>query len=333
MSWNLIGHTWAENILKQHLKTGNVHHAYLFTGAPGIGRRSLALEFAQALNCTNPPSPGEACGSCSMCRHIASMQQADLHIVASESDGSMIKVDQIRELQHSLILSPYEAKYRVALLLNFQRANQNAQNALLKTLEEAPCKVILLLTADSSESLLPTISSRCEILRLRPSNIETLAKALEEWEHLSSEKATLFAHLSNGRPGLAMRLVQDPSLLEKRSSWLDELERVFELSIRQRLGYAERLAKEREPLRLIMEVWITFLRDILLVQQGDQEHIVNKDRRQQVESYSAKFSQQVVLEILNQCVQTLELIELNANPRLMLDNLFLQFPAVSDTVS
>ena len=180
MSWNLIGHDWAAKILKQHLKKGDLHHAYLFTGAPGVGRRSLALEFAQAINCTQPPSPGEACGTCSICKQIARMQQADLHIIAPEIEGGMIKVDQIRELQRSLILSPYEAKYRIALLLNFHRANANAQNALLKTLEEAPRKVILLLTADSAESLLPTISSRCEILRLRPTGIDSLAAALEE---------------------------------------------------------------------------------------------------------------------------------------------------------
>ncbi len=118
------------------------------------------------------------------------MQQADLHIVAPETEGGMIKVDQIRDLQRSLILSPYEAKYRIALLLNFHQANANAQNALLKTLEEAPRKVILLLTADSAESLLPTISSRCEILRLRPTGIDSLAAALEErWQVSPAEGA------------------------------------------------------------------------------------------------------------------------------------------------
>ena len=206
MSWNLIGHAWAEKLLQQHLISGEVHHAYLFTGAPGVGRRSLALEFARAINCANPPTPGEACGVCSICKHITLMQQADLHIVAPETDGGMIKVDQIRDLQRSLILTPYEAKYRIALLLNFQRANANAQNALLKTLEEAPRKVILLLTADSTESLLPTISSRCETLRLRPTSIETLTSVLNEREKLSPEKAALYAHIANGRPGIALRL-------------------------------------------------------------------------------------------------------------------------------
>lgn len=329
MSWNLIGHTWAEKILKQHLKKGDLHHAYLFVGAPGVGRRSLALEFAQAINCTQPPSPGEACGTCSICKQIARMQQADLHIIAPEVDGGMIKVDQIRELQRSLILSPYEAKYRVALLLNFHRANANAQNALLKTLEEAPGKVILLLTADSAESLLPTISSRCEILRLRPTGIDSLAAALEEQFQVPPQKAAAYAHLANGRPGMAIRLIDDTTIQQERTDHLDEFQKLFESSIREKLLYSEQLAKNRDSLRPIIETWISFLRDILLFQQGNPTHIVNTDRAQEINDCAKKFTNASLLETLDRFVQALDLLQMNANPRLILDNLFLQLPAFS----
>lgn len=329
MSWNLIGHSWAEKILKQHLKKRGLHHAYLFIGAPGVGRRSLALDFAQAINCTQPPSPGEACGTCNICKQIARMQQADLHIIAPEVDGGMIKVDQVRELQRSLILSPYEAKYRVALLLNFHRANANAQNALLKTLEEAPGKVILLLTADSAESLLPTISSRCEILRLRPSGIDSLAAALEERFQVPPQKATVYAHLANGRPGMAIRLIEDTNIQQERLDRLNEFQQLFEDSIREKLLYSEQLSKNREALRPIIETWISFLRDILLVQQGRPSHIVNTDRMQEIDAYALKFTNAELLSTLERFVQALDLIEMNASPRLMLDNLFLQLPAFS----
>jgi DNA polymerase-3 subunit delta' len=329
MSWNLIGHAWAEKILKQHLKKGDLHHAYLIVGAPGVGRRSLALEFSQAINCTQPPSPGEACGTCSLCKQIARMQQADLHIIASETEGGMIKVDQVRELQRSLILSPYEARYRVALLVNFHRANTNAQNALLKTLEEAPSKVILLLTADSAESLLPTISSRCEILRLRPAGIETLAAALEERFQIPPHKAAAYAHLANGRPGMAIRLIDDTTIQQERTDRLEEFQKLFDCSIREKLLYSEQLAKNRDALRPILETWISFLRDILLVQQGRPAHIVNTDRVQEVNSCAIKFTNAGLLDTLDRFVQALDLIEMNANPRLLLDNLFLQLPSFS----
>ncbi len=331
MSWNLIGHAWAEKILRQHLISGEVHHAYLFTGAPSVGRRSLALEFARALNCTNPPIPGEACGVCSICKHIALMQQADLHLVAPETDGGMIKVDQIRDLQRSLILTPYEAKYRIALLLNFQRANANAQNALLKTLEEAPRKVILLLTADSTESLLPTISSRCEILRLRPTSIETLTSILNEREKLSPEKAALYAHIANGRPGIALHLARDPKTDEKRADWINALHEVLGYSIRQKMKLSESMNKDKnnDPLSDIIQVWTSFMRDILLVQQGKPASVVNIDYSKQLSDYAGQFNREQVLMLIQELMKCLELIEINANPRLMLDNLFLSMPSAN----
>ena len=108
MDWHIIGHEWAAQILQKHIQQNNVRHAYLFSGAPGIGRRSLAVRFAQAINCTQPPEPGLACGICRLCTQIEKGQQADLSIIQSE-DSSNIKVDQIRELQRSLSLSPYES--------------------------------------------------------------------------------------------------------------------------------------------------------------------------------------------------------------------------------
>jgi DNA polymerase III subunit delta' len=330
MSWNLIGHTWAEKILQQHLKNGEVHHAYLFTGAPGVGRCSLALEFAQAINCVNPPAAGESCGVCSICRHIAQQQQADLHLVSPEPQGGMIKVDQIRDLQRSLILTPYEASYRIALLLNFHRANANAQNALLKTLEEAPRKVILLLTANSAESLLPTISSRCEILRLRPTSIEALANALEERAALPKEKAALYAHIANGRPGIALRLAEDPKSDENRSRWIDSFHELLASSIRQKMKVSENMAKEKnnDPLSEIMQVWTSYARDILLSQQGNENKVVNNDHIMEIAAYANKLKRRQILALIVELIRSLELIEINANTRLLLDNLFLQFPSV-----
>ncbi len=331
MSWDLIGHTWAEKILQQHLATGEVHHAYLFTGAPGVGRRSLALEFALALNCANPPAPGSACGVCSLCKHIALMQQADLHVLAPEGESSMIKVDQVRDLQRSLILTPYEARYRIALLLNFQRANASAQNALLKTLEEAPRKVILLLTANSAESLLPTIASRCEILRLRPSAVDALATALAEREHLSAEKASLYAHLANGRPGIALRLARNPKVDENRARWIDNLQEILEASIPQKIKTSEAMAREKanEPLADILQVWASFMRDALLMQQGKQDSVVNTDHFQELDLLAQTLSREELLASVGELVKCLELLEINANPRLMLDTLFLHLPAIN----
>lgn len=328
MSWDLLGHAWAEKLLQKHISTSEIRHAYLFTGAPGIGRRSMALAFARAINCTQPPAPGEYCGLCRICRQTEKMQQPDLSIVTPEEEGGIIKVGQIRNLQHSLALTPYEARYRIALLLNFQFANANAQNALLKTLEEAPKQVILLLTADSADALLPTISSRCEILRLRPVPVNLLEKELISRWSLPQEDARLYAHISNGRTGLALQMANDPEIMEKRKSWADEFFRLLPLNRRERFAAVDALTRSRDQLRLMLQVWLSLSRDLLLSAHNLEEKLVNLDYLPEISSKSASLTAGQALDTVNEIVTSLDDLESNANLRLLLDNLLLDIPRV-----
>lgn len=329
MSWDLLGHEWAEKLLKKHIANNEVRHAYLFAGAPGIGRRSMALSFACAINCTNPPAPGEYCGKCRVCRQTLSQTQPDLSIVESETEGGMIKVDQVRKLQHSLSLTPYEAKYRIALLLNFQQANANAQNALLKTLEEAPEKVILLLTADSADNLLPTIASRCEILRLRPVAVETLESALQSRWNFAARESHLYARLSNGRTGQALKMAADSALQDKRTSQVEEFFRILPLNRRERFSAAEPLARNRDQLRFSLQVWLTIARDVLLIHGKQAARLTNLDYREETLRLAGNVSAAQALDLVNHLTDTMDQLEANANLRLMLDNLLLQFPRVN----
>ena len=328
MSWDLLGHEWAEKLLKKHIANNEIRHAYLFTGAPGIGRRSMALAFARAINCTNPPAAGEFCGKCRVCRQTLGQTQPDLSIVEPENEGGMIKVDQVRKLQHSLSLTPYEARYRIALLLNFQQANANAQNALLKTLEEAPEKVILLLTADSVDNLLPTIASRCEILRLRPVAVDTLESSLQSRWGFAAREAHLYARLSNGRTGQALKMAADTTLQDKRTSQVDELLRILPLTRRERFSAAEPLVRNRDLLRFTLQVWLTVARDLLLIHGKQISRLVNLDYREEILRLAGSISPAQSLEMVNHLTEAMDQLEVNANLRLTLDNLLLQIPYI-----
>jgi DNA polymerase-3 subunit delta' len=222
-NWNMLGHEWAVDMLKQHISRDTLRHAYLFCGPPGLGRRTLALRLAQALNCTQPVASGQPCGGvCRDCQQIESMRYPDLSIVQAETEGGTLKVEQVREVRRALALKPYQGNYRVALFLRFQEASEGAANALLKTLEEAPSYAVLILTADTPEQLLPTVTSRCEVLRLRPLSLETVQTHLQS-HGAEPEQAHLIAHISGGRPGYALRLLKDESALEFRAERLADL--------------------------------------------------------------------------------------------------------------
>lgn len=332
-NWNLLGHEWAVDMLRRHVARGDIRHAYLFCGPPGLGRRTLAIRLAQALNCEKPVAPGEPCFNCRTCKQIETMQHPDLTVIqamdddGNSKDGGTLKVDQIRELQRTINLKPYQSPYRVAMFLRFQEANDNAANALLKTLEEAPAHAILLLTADTPEQLLPTINSRCEILRLRPLPLETIVVDLLE-RGLDEDRARLLAHISGGRPGFARRLVEDATLLEKREERLNDLQTLLPTSRVEKFSYAEKLAKDKDAMRQTILVWLSYWRDVLLRVAGAETPLINIDRNMEIEFLAGRLDLSAARKVVSDHEGTLEKMERNVNSRLLAEVLLMDLPKV-----
>jgi DNA polymerase-3 subunit delta' len=332
MNWGLAGHEWAVSLLKEQVIHNRLRHAYLFTGPSGIGRRTTAFRLVQALNCTQPLSPGEPCLTCPVCRKIENYSFPDLTIVQSEMPGRVIKVEQIRELQQVIALSPYDSQYRVVLLLRFEEAHIAAANALLKTLEEPGEKVILILTADAVENLQPTVVSRCEVMRFRPPPIEELSGWLVENKQLTIEDARLFAHISGAAPGRAVRLIQEPAQLKQRNEIISELydllesDRVYRFKYISGFDYPFDLSRTRREISDRLRIWFSFWWDVLLCASGASFRCANIDQIEQINKLAKNIGLETARQLVTETQRAKNLIEKNINPRLAAEALILNFP-------
>ncbi|MDW7774196.1 MAG: DNA polymerase III subunit delta' [Desulfobulbaceae bacterium] len=208
------GQAKAVKLLGRALENGRLAHAYLFIGPDGVGKVTAAKAMTAVLFCRQGEIAAP-CGSCPGCMQYASGNHPDfLHIVPQ---GAVIKIDQVRELKKALAFSPLESDYRIILLEDVHTMRREAANSLLKLLEEPPAGNILLLTADESEPLLPTITSRCQVIPFYPLSHELTTAVIRRLNpELTIDQASFIATLTDGCPGLAGSFETD-ELLQLRA--------------------------------------------------------------------------------------------------------------------
>ncbi|HLJ81570.1 MAG TPA: DNA polymerase III subunit delta' [Ktedonobacterales bacterium] len=326
----VLGHQQARARLARAVASQQVSHAYLFTGPESIGKTTLALDFAKLLLCEHPDlAAGAPCGICASCRKVEHGNHPDVTLVAPEEGKRQLGVDIVRESVMRLAnLAPSAGPWRVFVLPDVERMTLSTVNALLKTLEEPPPSVVLLLTSAEPENLLPTLLSRCQVIPLQPLAPHEVAAALEEGWHASPAEARELAALANGRLGWAVRALEKPELREERARHLEQIVTLASATRDARLKAAAGFAADGDTARRVLELWTLWWRDVTLAACSAMHLTSTGAARREAERQGKALGCPRADTFLRKLLEARAALDANANPRLALEVLLLDLPRI-----
>ncbi|MGQ9555833.1 MAG: DNA polymerase III subunit [Anaerolineae bacterium] len=318
---SLIGHGWALEYLRKQQRQGRLRHSYLLLGQPQIGKMTLALTFAAGLLCDSADEP-QPCGHCCSCERIRRNTHPDVIVI--EPAGASFTIEQVRDLEAELPLTPKEKPVKIRILTDFELATREAQNALLKTLEEPPAHALLFLTASEGDLLAPTIVSRCQTLSLRSVPTKEIEAGLLTHGAPPGEAQALSLQ-AHGRPGWALRALADPGLRQRRAEALRSTKELIGQRRAERLRYAESLGtQERASVLEVLGWWKLWWHDLLLIASGATTgYALTADEHQDMPT---AFTLGDVTRFMKQLNEIEAMIQRNANIRLALNVLVLRMP-------
>jgi DNA polymerase-3 subunit delta' len=313
----IIGHHKQVETLRQRLITGRLHHAYLFVGPEGVGKRTLAMALAQALHCAR--QAGDFCGQCPNCVAIQNNNHPDVRVIGPLMGKKEISIQQVREIEKELIYRSFSSGKKVAILDPATLMNWPAQNALLKTLEEPPQNCLLILIAARGGRLLPTVRSRCLRLSFASLSRHAVTGFLTSKAGKTAEEAEFLAALSQGSLATAKNIEQE-GLLEGRRSWLTLLATLTAGNYRVGIEAAEALAGNREDALKFLQWAGSWYRDLLTqALTGDSHQVMNVDMTSQIDQQLTQADIPSLLSLFAKTVKAAERIHRNINRRMVIE--------------
>lgn len=334
MGWSVIGHRRVVDDLRRSVETGALAHAYLFAGPRSIGKMEIALNLAQALNCAAPAAE-RPCGACRACQRIRQGKHSDVSTIAlnaGERQGENrrdIRIEQIKELQQAAGLRPFEGACRVFIIDGAEHLNQDAANRLLKTLEEPPSGVYILLLATDLPRLLPTIVSRCRTHELQGVPARDIAAALVA-QGQSPEQAQHLTRWSEGRIGWALRAAAGPALADARRDAMEQAIALSSQPLHDRLrsagDFADAFARDRDAMQQWLALLTQWWRDVLLVKAERPDLVTNSDRTGMLEETAAALSTRDIATAIVSVRDAVGQLQSNVNAHLALEMLMLHLP-------
>ena len=326
---NIIGQEKAVDILLKSLKENKIFPSYIFMGADGVGKKYTAVEFAKAINCLNLSNDFEVCEKCSSCNKINKLCSPDLKII--EPIKGSIRIEQIRELRHEINLKPFENRKKIYIIDHAEAMTLEASNCLLKTIEEPPDYAIIILICINLDSILPTIVSRCQLIKFRLiSYMKIMETVLSNKVNIEKDKVKLISKLAQGSIGKALKLISDKEYFKRREKILNYLTLILPGKYNGNLfTNMEQILTEMNKTEETLDIILFWYHDILLVKElRIQEYIINIDKLKIIKEKSKVYSREMLIDILDYIEQIQEFMKKNINKHLILERLYLKMAGV-----
>ncbi len=257
----IVGHEQIKEHLQKAISGDKAFHAYIFQGEPGTGKKLMARAFAAGLQCT--AKEDRPCGECKSCKQQASGNQPDIIWVTHEKSG--IGVDDIRnQINHTMDIKPFSSQYKIYIVPEAEKMSEEAQNALLKTIEEPPAYGIVILLTANINMLLPTIRSRCLTLEFRPLTNATVEKYLLEHCQVPDYLAKMSATFAQGNLGKAIRYVRSDDFVEKKDKILYLLKNKEDMTLYEMMSIMREIGEDKNSFGDYIDLMVLWYRDVLL---------------------------------------------------------------------
>lgn len=322
----VVGHEKVITHLNNSIQSGRVAHCYLFVGEDGIGKRLVATEFAKKLLCETADGPSaRPCGTCPACVAVDRGSHPDLKYIRHEKPAT-ISVDDVREqLNGDIVIRPYRADRKIYIIDEAELLNVQAQNAILKTIEEPPSYAVILLLSNNRDVFLETIRSRSVLVEFQPLRREDVAKYVEAHFPPTAERSFALDHC-RGNIGRALHLMENEDARAFVTAVHGILEKLPQLSVVERMKALEELSQDREDVKEVLELFLAWYRDVAVFKAtGDAKQVQSGDRNiSKIEQAAQAYSFAALGRIFEKVRETKELLLANVNPESVFENLLLE---------
>ena len=319
---DVVGHKDILKYISSAVENNRVSHAYILNGERGSGKKMLANLFAMTLLCET--GDNEPCGKCHSCKQAESGNHPDIIRVTHEKPNS-ISVDDIRtQVNNTVDIKPYQGPYKVYIIPQADMMTPQAQNAILKTIEEPPAYAVFLLLPENAETLLPTINSRCVMLKLRNIKDTLIKKYLMENLEIPDYKADMCTAFAQGNMGRAIMLANSDHFNEIREEAVQLLKHISEMELNEIVAAVKNISEYKLEITDYLDIIMIWYRDVLLYKATKEiDKVVFKDQLQSIKEQARKSSYEGIELILESLEKAKARLKANVNFDLVMELLFL----------